>query len=171
MKRKPIWNLIEKNLEQINDVARHLSRGFGRLSDYEADELTQMAVMRILEISEKKQLEFLTDEHFVAWVRLILKNVAYEQYKRRREETNVNDECEQIAAPKDLSQIEPNDEQPLELFRRCVASLPLPYRIVIELISEGLTPIEIAEFLEISHGVFRKRLSRAKFMLKKLRSS
>ncbi|MCY2988012.1 MAG: sigma-70 family RNA polymerase sigma factor [Planctomycetota bacterium] len=157
-----IWNLIERNLAGINRIAVSTAQKYGPLTRNEAEDLAQSAIMRVYEISEREPLSFASDGHFLAWMKSVLTNIAREQLRRARASSFSVDSIA-LGAKEPREQLD--DKQRENLLAK-VAALREPYRVVVELALAGLSPIEIAEYLELEWHTVRKRLSRATKILR-----
>lgn len=158
---KPLWAFIETNLGQVKSIARSVAARFGSVSSSDVEDLGHEAILRVLEIAERRELTFESDMHYLAWIYGVLRNVTREWIKKTpitlAEFPNVADT---VSVPPDLAA----DTQERILW--AVARLKPPYRVVMELNMAGFTASEIAALLDIQDAAVRQRIWRARQTLR-----
>ena len=139
--------LYPKLLQYALSLARNIS---------DARDLVQKTILRCL---EKKGL-FKVGSNLSAWAKRILRNLFFDEWRKRGREDVTGEPPEQIAPDDPLREIEFN-----EVHRFIRDELPTNLREVVLLSAQGQTSIEIGEFLEIPSGTVRRRLSEARSIL------
>lgn len=120
----------------------------------DAEDAVQEALLKYL----TKAPEFTDDEHEKAWLIKVVANISKNMFKLRLHRSSV--------ALEELCNIGVNDKDS-ELFE-LVMALPSKYKLVLILYYvEGYKNKEIADILNISEELARKRLQKAREMLKK----
>ena len=120
----------------------------------DAEDAVQEAFLKYL----TKAPEFTDDEHEKAWLIKVVTNISKNMFKLRFRRTSVplEDLCDMGITDKDS-----------ELFE-LVMNLPSKYNLVLILYyAEGFKTKEIADILNISEELARKRLQKARELLKK----
>ena len=70
---------IIRNLSKIRGLARKFVwPNFGVIDNHDAEDLAQETVLRVLQISDRKQLRFDSDDQFLRWLSEVLRNVGKE---------------------------------------------------------------------------------------------
>jgi RNA polymerase sigma-70 factor (ECF subfamily) len=155
-------------------VARHTRRVFGIAYRFvgrvdEAEDLTQEIFVRIYQSLDRYRN---TEGAFTTWVSTVARNLAIDNYRRRREE-----KLRQDHDPGTLERMPSNQESPLRaleqedrvrLVHRGLKSLPADLREPLVLCDlQGLPYDEIAATLQIPLGTVKSRINRGRLELAK----
>lgn len=142
-----------------DDLRRFIRRRVA--DDHAADDLLQETFLRI-----HRSIDRLTDEdRLAAWVHQIARNVIHDHYRKSSSEVPLAD-----ADPADEHDIK-NDLRASAgaWLNELVRQLPDPYREAVQLSEiEGLTQVEVAERLGLSHSGAKSRVQRGRVMLREV---
>ncbi|NHN85397.1 sigma-70 family RNA polymerase sigma factor [Acetobacter musti] len=156
----PFREKIVELLPELRAFARFLSHDRTR-----ADDLVQEAVVRAL----AARAQFDPETNLKAWVFTILRNLFYEQMRRRRREQAVLDEYGADAATGSPSGA---DSYQLSDLDRMLWQLPPLLREALMLVgAQGMSYDEAASICGIAIGTMKARVSRARSALIALRDS
>ena len=151
----PTWNTFSTRLEEMRPRLYRLAFSWCNNAAL-ADDLVQDTILKALE--KKHQLKDLKCFH--AWVFRILNNAWLDYLRRRKPETDID---EQNIACKDCPENSYEKDLTILSIRQAVTKLPVGQRSVITLVDlEGFTYKEVSEVLEIPIGTVMSRLSRAR---------
>lgn len=143
-------------LPQLRGLARFLARDRA-----EADDLVQEAVLRAL----RGLHQFQPGTSVRAWLFTILRNVFYEQARRRKRERAA---LERQAAPEWVAAHQPHEANLADLARQ-LARLPPTLREALVLVgAQELTYEEAASICAVPIGTMKARVSRARRRLAQL---
>ncbi len=143
-------------LPHLRGLARFLARDRA-----EADDLVQEAVLRAL----RGLGQFQPGTSIRAWMFTILRNVFYEQARRRKRERAA---LERQAAPESLAAHQPHETELADLARQ-LRQLPPTLREALVLVgAQELTYEEAAAICAVPVGTMKARVSRARRQLARL---
>lgn len=143
-------------LPQLRGLARFLARDRA-----EADDLVQEAVLRAL----RGLGQFQPGTSVRAWLFTILRNVFYEQARRRKRERAA---LERQAAPESIAAHQPHEADLADLARQ-LRQLPPTLREALVLVgAQELTYEEAAAICAVPVGTMKARVSRARRQLARL---
>lgn len=143
-------------LPQLRGLARFLARDRA-----EADDLVQEAVLRAL----RGLGQFQPGTSVRAWLFTILRNVFYEQARRRKRERAA---LERQAAPEAIAAHQPHEADLADLARQ-LRQLPPTLREALVLVgAQELTYEEAAAICAVPVGTMKARVSRARRQLARL---
>jgi RNA polymerase sigma-70 factor (ECF subfamily) len=148
-----VWSQLSDDLRRF--IRRRVA------DDHAADDLLQVTFLRI-----HRSAGTLADEdRLVAWVYQIARNVIHDHYRTKSGDVS-------------LADADPAEEQDGKCNLRAKASewldelirqLPDPYREAMQLSEiEGLTQVEVAERLGLSHSGAKSRVQRGRAMLREV---
>ena len=149
------WNTFSNRLEELRPRLYRMACSWCNNASL-ADDLVQETILKALE--KRHQLKDM--KCFNAWVFRILNNSWLDFLRRRKPETDID---EQTIPCKDCP--EKSYEQNLTTLsvRQAVNNLPVGQRSVLTLVDlEGFTYKEVSDVLEIPIGTVMSRLSRAR---------
>ena len=145
-------------LPELRAFARFLSRDRVR-----ADDLVQETIVRAFASRD----QFADDTNLKAWSFTILRNLFYEQGRRRKREQEVLDEYGERSHPEAVHE---NDLSELSDLNRLLWALPAAQREALTLVgAQGMSYEEAAQICEVSVGTIKARVSRARRFLNESR--
>ena len=126
----------------------------------DAEDLLHDGFLKVFENIKKYR-----SDNFEAWMRRVFVNLALMRYRKRKNETTMEDVEPKVSQSDDYdSQSEMQADELMAL----VSKLPPQYRLVFNLYAiEGYKHKEIAEMLEITESTSKSNLSRARQILQK----
>ncbi|NCN10790.1 MAG: sigma-70 family RNA polymerase sigma factor [Leptospira sp.] len=128
------------------------------------DDVAQEVYLRIYKYLLKNGMENLRFESIGNWAYTISKNESLRFNSKKNRQNFHETELDLEIADHSENQFETGIIDKLE-YDELLASLPKPYREVMQLTIEGLTGNEISAELNIANGTVKSRLSRARSIL------
>ena len=155
--KNTFYNIYEKNKYLMFSIAMDILK-----DQYSAEDAVQEAFVKILKHFEK--IDDIESNRTKRMIITITKNCAIDIYRKRSRQWNSETDIENVGH---LDYIDNYFTVEDERYK-CINELPDTYKeILILKYSSGFSNVEIAEILEVSEVNVRKRISRARKLLKK----
>jgi len=155
--KNTFYNIYEKYKYLMFSIAMDILK-----DQYSAEDAVQEAFVKILK--HYKKIDDIESNRTKRMIITITKNCAIDIYRKRSRQWNSETDIENVGHLEDIDNYFTVEDERY----KCINELPDTYKeILILKYSSGFSNVEIAEILEVSEVNVRKRISRARKLLKK----